>query len=172
MMSKLLLFGCIGGRPSTARRHNLGQAAFGGLHPPRAPVAKPICFAHGNAHLRPFPPARLAHSQLRPGDNVLVCAGTVFLAGAIPNAPVQSTQQGSKPNDKQLPPISPEQAQKIANAIQEEFKKMDADTLNDLVKLVDSLDNAFDRLHPSGQNAIHSLKKRGIFDGLLKILGR
>ncbi|KAI1714427.1 hypothetical protein DdX_08522 [Ditylenchus destructor] len=106
---------------------------------------------------------------------VLVCAGTVFLAGAIPNAPVQSTQQGSKPNDKQLPPISPEQAQKIANAIQEEFKKMDADTLNDLVKLVDSLDNAFDRLHPpngsNGQNPLHALKKRGIFDGIFKAVG-
>ncbi|KAI1716664.1 hypothetical protein Ddc_10459 [Ditylenchus destructor] len=103
---------------------------------------------------------------------VLVCAGAVFFAGANPNAPVQSVQQGPKTDGKQPPAITPEQAQKIANAIQEEFKKMDADTLNDLVKLVDSLDNAFDRLHPAGQNAIHALKKRGIFDGLLGILGR
>ncbi|KAI1716649.1 hypothetical protein Ddc_10443 [Ditylenchus destructor] len=106
---------------------------------------------------------------------VLVCAGAIFFVGANPNAPVQSAQQGPKTDGKQPPAISPEQAQKIANAIQEEFKKMDADTLNDLVKLVDSLDNAFDRLHPSngsnGQNPLHALQKRGIFDGLIKAVG-
>ncbi|KAI1714414.1 hypothetical protein DdX_08509 [Ditylenchus destructor] len=51
--------------------------------------------------------------------------------------------QGVKNNGTKSDVIGPEQAKKIVNAIQDEFRKMDADTLNDLVKLVDNLDNAF-----------------------------
>ncbi|KAI1714426.1 hypothetical protein DdX_08521 [Ditylenchus destructor] len=84
--------------------------------------------------------------------------------------------QGVKNNGTKSDVISPEQAKKIVNAIQDEFRKMDADTLNDLVKLVDNLDNAFEASkhhvngsHPiSVQNHVHGLKKReDSLDGLI-----
>ncbi|KAI1716650.1 hypothetical protein Ddc_10444 [Ditylenchus destructor] len=91
----------------------------------------------------------------------------------MPKLPVQKVENNGTKSDE----ISPEQAQKIVNAIQDEFRKMDADTLNELVKLVDNLDNAFEatKHHVNGsrpisvQNNIHSLKKRE--DSLAGLIG-